>query len=67
MALGTSEHPYVKEKRKGRSVLLRPFVVSLRPTCYLIVKYQDFVPTFFAASVATILTVFLPLPRLGEL
>lgn len=36
-------------------------------TRYLIVKYQDFMPTFLAASVATIFTVFLPLASLGEL
>jgi hypothetical protein len=34
---------------------------------YLIVKYQDLAPTFPAASVATIFTVFLPLESLGEL
>jgi hypothetical protein len=33
----------------------------------LIVKYQDFVTTFPAASVATILTVFLLLETFGEL
>ena len=34
---------------------------------YSIVKYQDFAPTFLAASVPTIFTVFLPLESLGEL
>ena len=37
------------------------------PPDYLMVKYQDLAPTFFAASVATILTVFLPFVSLGEL
>ena len=36
-------------------------------TRYLIVKYQDFVPMFFARSVATIFTVFLPGASAGEL
>lgn len=37
------------------------------PIPYLMVKYQDLLPTFFAASVATILTVFLPFESFGEL
>lgn len=34
---------------------------------YLTVKYQDLAPTLPAASLATILTVFLPFESLGDL
>ena len=43
------------------------FALQSLVTRYLIVKDQDFVPTIFAASVATIFTVSLPGEREGDL
>ena len=44
-----------------------PGSVGLAADGYLMAKYQDFARTFLAASVATILTVFLPRTTFGEL
>lgn len=53
---------------KGRAGLVLPALPEFGPCPdYLIVKYQDLAPTFFAASVATIFTGFLPLESFGEL
>lgn len=62
-------------EKGGRGVVPRRsslgYVAAMRPADmnipYLIVKFQDLVPTFLAASVATTFTVFLPLESLGEL
>jgi hypothetical protein len=54
-------------KRRAGAATPRPSSKLCAVGAYLIVKYQDAVRTFLAASVATISTVFFPLAILGEL